>query len=384
VSAALARPARRWRRVAVATAAVVLASIAGGAAWLRPAVCFLARGTDTPLRFCPETAIRRTEKAVPEAGLTVDVYDPPRPATATLVLVPGLHPEGIHDPRFRSFASACAQAGFQVVAPDLVEFRTFHIEAQVVDRLARLVEALPRHLPAGTLGNLGLFGVSYAGGPVLVAAARPEIAARLQFVGAFGGYYDLVHAVDYALTGTHAGAAGLSPPHEWARMILVWQDAGAFLPEPDASAVSEALRLRLSLNVEEAQRREAQLSPAARAFLRAVLEGPSPQEAPRFRAALPRYQPLSRRLSPSAVVPVLDRRLRVYLLHGRSDDVIPYVETEEMVRAFEQAGHPRVRALISTAFRHVDPSGGGGGPAVWAARLRLLVWTRAFVGEASR
>jgi hypothetical protein len=55
-----------------------------------------------------------------------------------------------------------------------------------------------------------------------------------------------------------------------------------------------------------------------------------------------------------------------------------------MVRAFEQAGHPRVRALISTAFRHVDPSGGGGGPAVWAARLRLLVWTRAFVGEASR
>jgi hypothetical protein len=361
-----------------------LASAAGGGVWLRPAVCFLARGTDTPLRFCAEAPTRRSERAIPEAGLSVEVYDPPQPATSTLVLVPGLHPQGIRDPRFRSFADACAQAGFAVVAPDVVEFRTFHIEGQVVDRLARLVEALPAHLPASALRNVGLFGISYAGGPVLVAAARPEVAARLHFVGAFGGYYDLVHAVDYGLTGTHRGAAGLPTPHQWARMILVAQDAKGFLPEADARVVEEALRLRLHLDEKEAERREAALSPAARAFLHDVLDGPSPQEAPRFQAALPRYQPLSRRLSPSAVVPSLDRRLRVYLLHGRGDDVIPYCETEELERAFARAGHPHVQALISAAFRHVDPTTGGGGLSAWTERLKLLVWTRGFIAEAGR
>jgi pimeloyl-ACP methyl ester carboxylesterase len=375
---------RRWLRLSGLSAAVVLASGAGGGLWLRPAVCFLARGTDTRLGFCAEAPTRRSEHVLSEAGLTVEVYQPPQPATATLVLVPGLHPQGIRDPRFRSFADACAQAGFAVVAPDVVEFRTFHIQADVVDRLARLVEALPRHLPAATLRNVGLFGVSYAGGPVLVAAARPEVAARLHFVGAFGGYYDLVHAVDYGLTGTHPGTSGLPAPHQWARMILVAQDAAGFLPQPDAREVEQALRLRLDLKVPEAEAREAAMSPAARTFLNDVLDGPSPAETARFQAALPRYQPLSRRLSPSAVVPALDPRLRVYLLHGRGDDVIPYCETEELERAFARAGHPHVNALISAAFRHVDPTTEGGGLSMWKERLRLMVWTRGFIAEARR
>jgi len=84
------------------------------------------------------------------------------------------------------------------------------------------------------------------------------------------------------------------------------------------------------------------------------------------------------------VVPALDRRLRVYLLHGRGDDVIPYCETEELARAFARAGHPHVRALISAAFRHVDPTTGAGGLSMWTERLRLLVWTRGFIGEAGR
>ena len=101
-------------------------------------------------------------------------------------------------------------------------------------------------------------------------------------------------------------------------------------------------------------------------------------------SALPRYEPLSRRLSPSAVVPSLDRRLRVYLLHGRGDDVIPYCETEELERAFARAGHPHVQALISAAFRHVDPTTGAGGLSAWTERLKLLVWTRGFIAEAGR
>jgi hypothetical protein len=378
-----ARPRRRWARILAAPVALAAASGAGGA-WLWPAVCFLTRATDAPARFCADPPVRWSERAVPEAGLAVHVYEPAQPATSTLVLVPGLHPLGVRDPRFRSFARACAVAGFQVVAPDVVDFRTFHIEPGVVDTVSRLVLALPAHLPARSLRNVGLFGISYAGGPVLVAAARPAVAARLHFVGAFGGYYDLVHAVEFGLMGTHEGAGGLPAPHQWARMILVAQDAAAFLPAPAAQEVTETLRLRLALHEDAAEKREARMPPAERAFVRAVLDGPGPQEAARFRAALPRYAALSRQLSPSAVVAGLDPRLRVYLLHGRGDDVIPYVETVELARALDDGRGRELHALISTAFRHVDPRGEGGGPAAWAAQLRLLAWTRAFVGEAVR
>lgn len=359
--------------------------MAAAVAWVGPPLCFLSRGIDAGLPFCGEEPARWSAHHIREAGLTVHVYRPDRPVSTTLVLVPGLHPDGIGDPRLRSFAAAAAQAGFQVVAADVEEFRTFHIEAGVVDRLSRLVLALPHHLPTASLANVGLFGISYAGGPVLVTAARPEVAERLHFVGAFGAYHDLVNAMEFALEGGDCGGRPLPPPHQWGRMIFVAQDASTFLPEPQARAVSEALRLRLALRVDEARAREAALPESARAFLRSVLDGPEGPEVERFRSALPRYAELSRRLSPSQVAARIDPRLRIYLLHGRGDDVIPYCETEELQRALRAAGHPQVRALISTAFRHVDPRAtAGGGLRVWRERLELLAWTRRILAEAGR
>jgi dienelactone hydrolase len=356
---------------------------AAGAMWLRPSVCFLADTRSAPPFFCPAPALSRSQREVPEAGLTVDVYQPARPPSATLVLVPGMHPLGVADERFRGFAEACAAAGFLVVAPDVVEFRTFQIEPAVVDRLARLVLALPRHVPPRARRNVGLFGISYAGGPVLMAAGRPEVARALRFVGAFGGYYDLEHAVDFAVTGAHPPAAELPPPHQWARMVFVAQDAESFLPGAEAQVLREALMLRLALRTGEAQAREAALSEGARVLLKAVLDGPAPAEVERFRRVLPRYAALARQLSPAQVLPRLDPRLHVYLLHGFGDDIIPYCETEEMEKALRDSRHPRVDALVTRVFRHVDPGERrGSGLDAWREQLRLLLWTRALLEEA--
>ena len=371
------------RRIALGLFAFVVLAAAAGAARLRPSVCFLADARDSPPFFCSVPAFSRSQRQVPEAGFTVDVYQPARPASATLVLVPGMHPLGVADERFRGFAEACAAAGFLVVAPDVVEFRTFHIEPTVVDRLARLVLALPRYVPPGAQRNVGLFGISYAGGPVLMAAARPEVARALRFVGAFGGYYDLAHAVDFAVTGTHPAAVELPPPHQWARMVFVAQDAESFLPGPEAAVLREALMLRLALHTEEAQAREAALSEGGRALLKAVLDGPAPADVERFRRVVPRYAALARQLSPAQVLPRLDPHLHVYLLHGFGDDIIPYCETEEMERALRDSHHTRVDALVTRVFRHVDPGERpGGGLAAWREQLRLLLWTRGLLDEA--
>jgi hypothetical protein len=234
---------RRGRILAGALASAALAG-AAGAAWLRPSACFLADTRSAPPFFCSVPPPSRSERHVPEAGFTVHLYQPARPAHSTLVLVPGLHPLGVADERFQGFAAACAGAGFLVLAPDVAEFRAFRIEATVVDRLARLVHALPRHLPASALENVGLFGISYAGGPVLMAAARPDVARALHFVGAFGGYYDLAHAVDFAVTGAHPAAAELPPPHQWARMVFVAHDAESFLDGPEAQVPTRRRRAR--------------------------------------------------------------------------------------------------------------------------------------------
>jgi dienelactone hydrolase len=371
------------RRTVLAVLASAAVAGAAGAAWLRPAACFLADARGEPPFFCSAAPFTRAMVEVPEAGFTAEVYRPAHAARATLVLVPGMHPLGITDERFRGFAEACAAAGFVVVAPDVVEFRTFRIEPTVVDRLARLVVALPRHVPAGAVENTGLFGISYAGGPVLMAAARPDVARALRFVGAFGGYYDLAHAVDFAVTGAHPPARELPPPHQWARMVFVAQDAESFLPGPEAQVLREALLLRLTLRLEEAHAREGTLSAGGQALLKAVLDGPAPGDAERFRRVVPRYAALSRQLSPAEVLPTLDPRLQVYLLHGFGDDIIPYYETAEMEQALRASRHPHVQALVTRVFRHVDPGERrAGGPAAWREQLRLLRWTRAFVGEA--
>ena len=63
-------------------------------------------------------------------------------------------------------------------------------------------------------------------------------------------------------------------------------------------------------------------------------------------------EPLSRRLSPSAVVPALDRRLRVYLLHGRGDRL---GNGDVVGRRARDVAHDRSRASMATSLTVIAP-----------------------------
>lgn len=139
------------------------------------------------------------------SGLTVpfDLYrsetNTPAPA---LVFTHGLAHLGNRDPRITSFSRRLARAGFIVMAPDLLQMKTYKLGFRDVDALAASLNHLHGLAEVDT-AKIGIFAPSFAAGPALIAISRPDVRNRVQWGIAFGGYYDLHRALRYTLTGAY-------------------------------------------------------------------------------------------------------------------------------------------------------------------------------------
>jgi len=356
---------------------LALAGLAAAAAWLYPAIRFIRltqKGVYSPSsRFAAGPQID-----VPEAGIAIRLYGNPAVCSSTLVLLPGLHPNGVHDPRYQAFAQTCARAGFLIVAPDIQAFREFRIETETVDQLLCLIEALPAHLPAGSLKNLGLFGVSYAAGiAFLIAARKPE---KINFLVSVGGYCDLSRAIDFGLTGFQPERKQIAsqPPQEWIRMIFAFNFAEKLTPPRDGDLLREILLLRLNLKEDKAGEKEAGLSQEGKHFLNLIMNGIPENEFERFRAILRERADFFRNLSPEPVLSNFGEHLRIILLHGRNDDLIPYEETMELSRRL--SGHAHVHSCITSSLTHVDAKGAED----LLGAFRLFLWVRTLLREVNQ
>lgn len=369
------------RKMIVLLPLVLLAAIAILAYSFYPTICFLKRFREgKPLPFCA-IPVARTEVEVPKIKTTVQIFRPDRKTHATLILVPGLHPRGIHDERFQSFAISCAESGFLVVAPDIIEFRRFQITPNAVELISKLVQALPTIVPAESLRNTGLLGISYGGGPVLVAASRKEVKDKIQFIVCIGGYFNLLHAMEYSVTGKHRkGWTSPPPAHQWGRMIFALNHLEYLAPPTDAPLLHQILMLHLNLKEQEAKEYEQGLSSHGKEFLNEVLNGLSDSEMHRFRKMLEIHEEVSQDLSPELAISDLSPDLRVYLLHGPGDSLIPSAETEELIDALRKEHHAKMDSLITLSLNHVDPAQKD----PWMDQIRLLLWGRKLLREASR
>ncbi len=330
----------------------------------------------TPL-FC-SNQVTSTKLDLPRIGTSVQIFQPEDEASATLIIVPGLHPFGIFDSRFQSFAESCAESGFLVVTLDVPEFRNFQVTPSAVNLISNLVGALPTFIPESSLRNVGLLGISYGGGPVLVAASRPDVKDRIHFVVSIGGYYNLLHAMEYSITGKYPGAGTLPPPDQWGRMIITLNHLQYLAPTPDIPALQEILTLRLNLNQSKAKEVEGSLTRAGKEFLSEVLNGFSAVEMSRYTKVLDLDSDISNELSPQTVIKNLSPQLRIYLLHGADDNSIPSYATQELDQALKKMKHQRLQSLITFSLNHVDPEKNDS----WMDKMRLLLWARAFLDEA--
>jgi dienelactone hydrolase len=333
-------------------------------------------------------SIQSEEVLIDPPALRARIYRPlGKGRTAGVLLIPGLHPQGVNDPRFDLLARAIVRQGFTVLGPDIVDFRRFQVTEACIGEIICAAKFMIERMADVDTDKVGIFGVSYSAGPVLIAASHEELADKIAFVVSLGGYYDLLNPIEYVLTGNYDmdGKHLTLQPHPWARMIFALNNLDLIASDGDTPKLQEALGCRLRLDEAGAKEWEARLSGEGRELLSLVLGPANPELHARMSPALARLARAAGSLSPAvALTPDTLRRMRarIYLLHGANDDVIPCSETWRLAEALRQRGHPAERVLISKGITHVDPAGKN---LPWHEKLiegfRLITFMMALIGE---
>lgn len=336
---------RLKRRFAYVTAAALVgAGLALAAAW--PALTLSvalaapsAEGVLTP--FSPAPTRVEVNVAVADGVLAADLYRPPRPRSA-LVLVHGLSPAGRHHPELTRIARLLAARGIAVLVPHFEGLAAFTLSGRETAEVAAALEH------ARGLGvPVGVAGFSFGAGPALLAAAD---ARDVRVAGSFGGYADLRHVIRYITTGVHEvdGRRYVQAPEPYNRWKLLALLAG-FLDEPERAHLQAVVARRLGDPDGDTAALEAALGPAAASML-ALVRAREDAEVDRRLAALP---PSARQALDALSVVAAARRLdgRLLIAHGADDASIPFTESLRLAAA---AGS-RARVAVLRTFHHTGP-----------------------------
>jgi len=291
------------------------------------------------------------------------VYSPLGTARQTVLLVSGLHPAGIDEPRLVSLARKLAETNVTVVTPEIPQLSRFEVTPAVTDRIEESAVWLATESGLAPSGRIGLMGISFSGGLAVVAAGRPSVRHHLLYVFSFGGHNDLPRVLEYFCTGIEGDrmTRGLPAPHDYGVAIVLLNVVERLVPPEQIAPLREAVRRFLwasyldRVDKPRAQHEFAALRDLARTLpepaatlLQYVNDrdvghlGPHLRPYIGFYAAAP---PLSPARSPMPSAPV-------YLLHGRDDNVIPAAESRHL--ADRLRGHVMVRLLVTDLISHAE------------------------------
>lgn len=288
-----------------------------------------------------------------------DLYRPPQEARAGIVLVPGVAPRGRRDARVVAMANTLARLDFAVLVPDMPGARRYRMRAGDVREVADSFAWLACRPLLAPPGHTGIAGFSYGVGPALLAALQPDIRARVSFVLAVGGYYSLEQVVTYLTTGyyrvvspagTASATAGRRTPHPYAKAAFIRSNLD-LLERPVDRGFFQRYAEYIAGNRGDAEEPlPPRLAPDAQAFydlltnhLPARVPGLLARLAPRMRAELEGINPASHDLT--------RLRAKVILLHGRSDNLIPYTESIALAGALSAS---QVQLFLIDGLAHVD------------------------------
>jgi dienelactone hydrolase len=303
------------------------------------------------------------------------VYAPIGSHRRTSLLVSGLHPSGIAEPRLVRLARQLSASGVAVVTPDIPELSQFEISSAITDGIEQGAAWLANDSGLAPDHRVGMMGISFSGGLSIVAAGRPSLTDHVSYVFSFGGHDDLTRVLRYLCTGTApfphqpvrlaqdtSEAEFTRPPHDYGVAVILLGAADRLVPAAQVAPLRAAvLRYLLASALDSNVDKER----AAKEFeaLRAV-EKTLPQPS----ATLLRYVNdrdvihLGARLLPYVTRYAGDPALSVskaakpsapvFLLHGMDDNVIPSIESQYL--AEDLRGRAPVRLLLSGLISHAE------------------------------
>ena len=348
-----------------------VASILGGVAivavltLLRPVttaihtVGFSAQVLPSPVKIQPWLAAEpaRHKANFPRDDGTdgnADIYViPDGKRRAGLLVFLGANAAGADDPEVVNLGNALARAGFAVMyywSPTMGE------QAQIdAGEIANIVAAF-EHLRRQEFVDpqrVGLAGFSVGASFALVAAADPRIADDIDFVNAFGGYYDTSDLLVQIAAGRAIYADGEAPwevdkltRRVYDNMLNDALDELAHREGARAYANGSYHPLQPNVSAEEAV--------AGQSLLAGV---DSIAEARRLYEQLPaEFRQRVDSISPSQYVGQWSGLTAMRVMHDRGDPLIPAGESRRLVNALQQR-RPDISVYYTETdiFSHVRP-----------------------------
>jgi dienelactone hydrolase len=335
---------------------------------------------------------RQPDMQVPtRAGnIPARLYEPEGGVRRTVLLMPGVHRDGINESRLVGLAEDLAATGYRVVtvaAPDLQKFRITPEVTDVIEDAVRWTSEQPQFR---TDGKIGVLGISFTGGLSIVAAGRESIRDRVAFVMSFGGHGDLARALHYLTSGevlgdlekakessVVAGAdhVGVHPPHDYGLAVVLLNLADRVVPADQVAALSKGIDGFLlasslavtdppkSVPVFEAMKKYQETLPEpSRTYMQYVNDRAVDKLGPILLPvadALKDHPGMSALSAERATPPAAP----IFLLHGVDDNVIPSVETVLLAEHLE--GKARVIGLLSGLITHAEVNRTPGATEVW-------------------
>jgi len=375
-------------RRGIAAILVAAALIAGtGALPYLDAIGFIIRAADLP--GTPATvAAWRTSAFSKDPLITVPTragrvparfYRPAGRLTRTVVLLPGVHRDGIDEARLVGLAEDLAATGYGVMtiaAPDLQRFKVTPQVTDVIEDAVAWAASQPSLAPDG---RVGILGVSFSGGLSIVAAGRESIRQKVAFVMSFGGHGDLARVMHYLCSGQVLGDieqakkssavlgadhVKVHPPHDYGVAIVLLSLADRVVPAEQVDALSRGIDgflLASSLALTDtaaatrtfAEMREyaTTLPEPSRTLMTYVNDRAVDKLGP---ILLPiadalKDHPAMPALSPERATPPT---APIFLLHGVDDNVIPSMES--VLLAEHLRGKVEVHGLLSGLITHAE------------------------------
>lgn len=384
-----------------AKAATVVALLALGG-WLAlpylDALGFIVRAADLP--GAPATVAAWRASAFAREAIfqvptrTGDVparfYRPASGVRRTVLLIPGVHRDGITESRLVGLAEDLAATGFGVLtiaAPDLQKFKITPRVTDVIEDAVIWASAQEQFAPDG---KVGLLGISFSGGLSVVAAGRSSIRDHVAFVLSFGGHGDLARVMHYLCSGqvlgdlerakpssavVGAAQVGVHPPHDYGVAVVLLSLADRVVPADQVAALSRGIDgflLASSLAVtdqaaaltvfDEMKTYADTLPEPSRTLMTYVNERAVDKLGPIL-------LPIADGLKDDSGMPALSAERAaaplapVLLLHGVDDNVIPSMET--VLLAEHLRGKVQVTGLLSGLITHAEVNRAPSPTEVW-------------------
>jgi dienelactone hydrolase len=278
-----------------------------------------------------------------------------------VVLLHGVHHLGIEDPRMWNLARALAGAGVLVMTPELQDLADYRVTARTIDVIGDSAVVLSTRMQR----EVGLIGLSFAGGLSLLAAARPEYAPKIGFVLAIGAHDDMGRVARFFAANMIArpdGTQSTLAAHEYGVLVLAYAHLEDFFTPGDIPAAREALREWL-WEKPDAMQAAGKLSLAGQKEFDELLHHRELLREALFKE-ITLHKDEMEAVSPHGHMAAL--HTPVYLLHGAGDTVIPSSETLWLAK--DVPPQELKASLVSSALVHVDM----GGKVRWQDQWQLV------------